>query len=89
MKTGFSLGSVKIENGLVLAPMAGVTDRAYRALCISMGAGMTVSEMISAKAIWYKDKKTALLSEFSPEEEPYAITWSSSAAKRILRVCRG
>lgn len=73
MKIGFSLGNKRIENGLVLAPMAGVTDRAYRALCISMGAGMTVSEMISAKAIWYKDKKTALLSEFSPDEEPYAV----------------
>ena len=73
MKIGFSLGSKRIENGLVLAPMAGVTDRAFRALSVSMGAGLTVSEMISAKAIWYKDKKTAILSEFSPEEEPYAI----------------
>ncbi|MBQ9116054.1 MAG: tRNA dihydrouridine synthase DusB [Clostridia bacterium] len=73
MKIGFSLGNVRIENGLVLAPMAGVTDRAFRALSVSMGAGMTVSEMISAKAIWYKDKKTALLSEFSPEEEPFSI----------------
>ena len=73
MKIGFSLGNKRIENGLVLAPMAGVTDRAFRALSVSMGAGLTVSEMISAKAIWYKDKKTALLSEFSPEEEPYAV----------------
>ena len=73
MKIGFSLGDKRIENGLVLAPMAGVTDRAFRALAISMGAGMTVSEMISAKAIWYKDKKTALLSEFSPAEEPFSI----------------
>lgn len=67
------LGDKRIENGLVLAPMAGVTDRAFRALAVSMGAGLTVSEMISAKAIWYKDKKTAVLSEFSSEEEPYVI----------------
>ena len=73
MKIGFSLGDKKIEHGLILAPMAGVTDRAFRALASGMGAELTVSEMISAKAIWYKDKKTATLSEFSPEEEPFAI----------------
>ena len=72
-KLGFQLGNKKIEHGLILAPMAGVTDRAFRALAVGMGAELTVSEMISAKAIWYKDKKTAALSEFSPEEEPYSI----------------
>ena len=72
-KVGFKLGDRLIKRGLVLAPMAGVTDRAFRILAMEMGAELSVSEMISAKAIWYKDKKTAALSEFSEEEEPIAI----------------
>ncbi|MBQ9116734.1 MAG: tRNA dihydrouridine synthase DusB [Clostridia bacterium] len=70
---GFTLGERNIAHGLVLAPMAGVTDRAFRVLAVKMGAELTVSEMISAKAIWYKDKKTAALSEFSRDEEPISI----------------
>ncbi|MBR2460685.1 MAG: tRNA dihydrouridine synthase DusB [Clostridia bacterium] len=70
---GFMLGDKRIAHGLMLAPMAGVTDRAFRVLAVRLGAELTVSEMISAKAIWYKDKKTALLSQFSADEEPFSI----------------
>ncbi len=70
---GFKLGDVAISHGLLLAPMAGVTDRAFRTVAKRFGAEMTVSEMISAKAMWYKDKKTAELADFSDEERPIAL----------------
>ncbi len=69
----FKIGNVEIENGLVLAPMAGITDKSFRALAREFGAGLTVSEMISAKGGYYKDKKTALLAEPGEGESPYAL----------------
>lgn len=71
--SGFKLGNTELAHGLILAPMAGVTDRAFRIIAKHFGAELTVSEMISAKAVWYKDKKTALLSEYSSEEEPISL----------------
>ena len=52
------IGSVFIPNPLVLAPMAGVTDLAFRRTCRELGAGLTVTEMVSAKALCYQDKKS-------------------------------
>ena len=69
----FKIGNVEIENGLVLAPMAGITDKSFRTLAREHGAGLTVSEMISAKGVYYKDKKTALLAEPCEGETPYAL----------------
>ena len=51
------IGTVKIDGRLVLAPMAGVTDLAFRRICREMGAALVYSEMVSAKGLWYKDKK--------------------------------
>ena len=67
------IGNVEIENGLVLAPMAGITDKSFRTLAREYGAGLTVSEMISAKGVYYKDKKTALLAEPAKGEKPYSL----------------
>ena len=67
------IGNVEIENGLVLAPMAGITDKSFRTLAREYGAGLTVSEMISAKGVYYKDKKTALLAEPAKGETPYSL----------------
>lgn len=69
----FKIGNVEIENGLILAPMAGITDKSFRTLAREFGAGLTVSEMISAKGVYYKDKKTALLAEPGNGETPYAL----------------
>ncbi len=55
------LGSYTIENPVVLGPMAGVTDWAYRTVCTRLGANMTVTEMVSSRALVYKDKKSAAL----------------------------
>ena len=56
-----------------LAPLAGVTDRAFREICRGYGADGVCTEMVSAKGIWYKDKKTADLLTFGPKEEPCGI----------------
>ena len=61
MSAGFSIGSVKLAGRAVLAPMAGVTDAAFRGLCIEQGAALVYTEMVSAKALCYNDKKTASL----------------------------
>ena len=55
------IGNIEIENPVFLAPMAGVTDWAYRTVCAGLGAGATVTEMVSSRALVYKDKKSAKL----------------------------
>ena len=55
------LGEMEIENPLFLGPMAGVTDWAFRTVCAQLGANMTVTEMVSSRALVYKDKKSAAL----------------------------
>lgn len=67
------IGAVSLKHGLVLAPMAGVTDRAYRTVCKKHGAELVVSEMVSAKAIHYKDENTKFLSRITEAEQPMAI----------------
>ena len=67
------IGNVELENNLILAPMAGVTDLPYRLICRSMGCGMVVTEMVSAKSILYKNKNTKTLLEVLPQERPAAV----------------
>ena len=56
-----NIGNIKIDNPLFLGPMAGVTDWAFRTICAELGAGVTVTEMVSSRALIYKDKKSAAL----------------------------
>ncbi|MGN0243759.1 MAG: tRNA dihydrouridine synthase DusB [Lachnospiraceae bacterium] len=67
------IGNVQVNNNLVLAPMAGVTDLPFRLLCKELGCGMLVSEMISAKALYYKNKNTIPLLETRVQEQPVAV----------------
>jgi len=67
------IGSVDIDSKLALAPMAGVTDIAFRSICRSLGAGFTISEMVSAKALCYQDKKSLPLLRLSEDEHPSAV----------------
>lgn len=60
------LGKYEIENPLVLGPMAGVTDWAFRTVCAQLGANITVTEMVSSRALVYKDKKSAALLKKTP-----------------------
>ncbi len=55
------IGNIEVQNPLFLGPMAGVTDWAFREVCAGLGAGVTVTEMVSSRALVYKDKKTAAL----------------------------
>ena len=55
------IGNIEIANPVFLAPMAGVTDWAFRTVCAELGAGVTVTEMVSSRALVYKDKKSAKL----------------------------
>jgi tRNA-dihydrouridine synthase B len=71
-RTRFSL-ALKSRPLLVLAPLAGITDSAFRQVCKSFGADVVYSEMVSATAIFYKDKKTVDLMKFDSVERPYVI----------------
>ena len=67
------IGTVEIPGRLLLAPMAGVTDAAFRHVCRALGAALTTTEMVSAKALCYGDKKTADLLRCLPEDRPVAV----------------
>ena len=67
------IGTVEIHSRLALAPMAGVTDAAFRRICAELGAGYTVTELISSKALCYHDKKTLTLLRQVPGEHPAAV----------------
>ena len=67
------IGSVELPSRLALAPMAGVTDAAFRQICAEEGAGYTVTELISSKALCYHDKKTLTLLRPFPGEHPFAV----------------
>ena len=67
------IGTVEISSRVALAPMAGVTDTAFRQLCAEQGAGLTCTELISSKALCYRDKKTFSLLRQFPGEHPAAI----------------
>ena len=67
------IGSVQIDGRLFLAPMAGVTDAAFRHICCEQGAALTTTEMVSAKALCYNDKKTAELLRCLPGDRPVAV----------------
>ena len=66
------IGNVDIPSRLVLAPMAGVTDLAFRKICSELGAGLTVTEMVSSKALCYQDRKSRGLLKLFDGEHPAA-----------------
>ncbi len=67
------IGDLIIDSTLCLAPMAGVTDLAFRSICREYGAGLTYSEMISSQALCYQDNKTVQLMSRAEGEYPYAV----------------
>ena len=64
------IGTVEVNSQLALAPMAGVTDNAFRQICAELGAGLTYTELVSAKALCYQDKKSRELLRLFPGESP-------------------
>ena len=73
MKMQWNIGNVKIENPFVLAPMAGVTDLAFRKLCKEQEAGLICMEMVSAKGIMYNNKNTKFLLTIDERERPVSL----------------
>ncbi|MGN0164864.1 MAG: tRNA dihydrouridine synthase DusB [Lachnospiraceae bacterium] len=73
MNSKFYIGNLGIPGRLVLGPMAGVTDSAYRNICKSMGCSLLYTEMVSAKGLYYKSKNTEELLTVTPDEHPLAL----------------
>ena len=67
------IGNVELENNLILAPMAGVTDLGFRKICKEFGPGLVCTEMVSSKAIFYNDSKTKLLMNTKGEKRPISM----------------
>lgn len=64
------IGNVELRNNILLAPMAGITDLPFRLICEKYGAGLTCTEMVSSKGIFYNDSKTKLLLNVENEKRP-------------------
>ena len=73
------IGNVTLDNRVILAPMAGVSDLPFRLLCREQGAGLVCSEMVSAKAIYYKNKNTEGLLEIHDQEGPVPCSFSAAS----------
>ena len=77
------IGNVKLENNLILAPMAGVTDLPFRKICKEFGPGLVCTEMVSSKAIFHDDSKTKLLLNTDGEERPISMQIFGSDAETM------
>ena len=82
------IGDVKLENNVFLAPMAGITDKAFRKIVKEYGAGLTYTEMASAKALYYQDKKTEKLINTEAEKRPIAVQIFGSEPKIMAEAVR-
>lgn len=87
------IGNVELENNLILAPMAGITDLPFRSICKEYGPGLVCTEMVSSKAIFYGDEKTKLLLNTNGEKRPISMQIFGSdeetmgyAAKEISKI---
>ena len=67
------IGNVELKNNIFLAPMAGITDRAFRIVCEKFEPGLVYTEMISSKGLFHNDSKTKLLLNMEDERRPIAV----------------
>lgn len=82
-----NIGKVKLKSNVFLAPMAGVTDIAFRGLCVEMGCGLVYTEMVSAKGLFYNSKNTEQLLQVSEEEKPVAVQIFGSDPYIMAKTC--
>jgi tRNA-dihydrouridine synthase B len=82
------IGPYQLENNLVLAPMAGVTDRPFRQLCKRMGAGLAVSEMVSSNSLLWGSEKTKRRANHEGEVEPKSIQIAGADPKMMAEAAR-
>ena len=77
------IGNVELENNIILAPMAGITDNAFRRVCRLYGAGLVCTEMVSSKGVFYNDDKTKLLLDTREEKRPISMQIFGSDVESI------
>ncbi len=82
------IGKIELKTPLALAPMAGVTDLPFRLICRRHGCGMTVSEMVSAKGLLYKNVKTTEMLRIAEGERPTAIQLFGSVPQELAEAAR-
>ena len=82
------IGNIKLDAPLVLAPMAGITDLPFRVICRRLGCGMTVSEMVSAKGLLYKNVKTTEMLRIEDSERPTAIQLFGSVPAELAEAAQ-
>lgn len=82
------IGNVKLKNNLILAPMAGVTNEAFRTICIEKGAGLVYAEMVSDKGLLYSNKKTYDMIKVSDDEHPIAMQLFGNNHETILEAAK-
>lgn len=85
-KMKFKIGNIELENNLLLAPMAGVTDHPFRLLCKEQGCGLLYTEMVSAKAVLYRNKNTKALLKIEPQERPVALQLFGSEPEIMAQI---
>lgn len=83
-----TIGNVTLDNNVILAPMAGVTDLPFRLLCSEQGAGLCGMEMVSAKAIMYGNKNTEGLLAIHPQEGPVSLQLFGSDPKIVSEMAK-
>ncbi len=82
------IGNVTLSGNIILAPMAGVTDLPFRLLCARYGSSLQCMEMVSAKAIYYKNKNTEALMEIHPDERPVSLQLFGSEPELMGQMAR-
>ncbi len=82
------IGSLLLKNNLLVAPMAGVTDRPFRMLCKSMGAGMAVSEMVASNSLLYGSEKTRRRANHEGETDPISVQIVGADPKMLAQAAR-
>ncbi len=82
------IGSVEIDAKLYLAPMAGVTDAAFRQICREFGAGLSCTELVSAKALCYDDEKSKTLLFLAPNETPGVVQIFGNVPEEMARAAK-
>lgn len=82
------IGNIELDSPVALAPMAGISDLPYRVICRRFGCGLTVSEMVSAKGLLYKNEKTFAMLQIDETERPTAIQLFGSVPEELAEAAR-
>ena len=82
------IGNIELDTPVALAPMAGISDLPYRVICRKFGCGLTVSEMVSAKGLLYKNEKTFAMLQIGAAERPTAIQLFGSVPEEMAEAAR-